>query len=79
MPLYFNAQKNKEKRSVFSNGYFGSISNGSIYLANGRKHPHANLGPLRVPASVISTLVRPSLGTASLIGWVAHKDEFAII
>lgn len=22
MPLYFNAQKNKEKRNVFSNGYF---------------------------------------------------------
>lgn len=77
MPLYFNAQKNKEKRNVFSNGYFKKPK--TRYLTNGRKHPHANLGPLRVPASVISTLVRPSLGTASLIGWVAHKDEFAII
>lgn len=43
------------------------------------KHTHFSLGLQRVPASVISTLLRPSLGTASLIGWVAYKDEFAII
>lgn len=43
------------------------------------KHTHFSLGLQRVPASVISTLLRPSLETASLIGWVAYKDEFAII
>lgn len=43
------------------------------------KHTHSNLRLLRVPASVISTLFGPSVGTASLIGWVAYKDEFAII
>lgn len=45
----------------------------------GAKYPHCKTGPRRVPASVISTLLRPSLATASLTGWVAYKDEFAII
>lgn len=43
------------------------------------KHSHSNLGPRRVPVSVICTRLRPSLETASLTGWVAYKDEFAII
>lgn len=43
------------------------------------KHHHFNLGPRRLRAAVISTLRRPSLGTASLIGWAAYKDELAII
>lgn len=50
-----------------------------VILPVGVKHTHFNLGLQRVPASVISTLLRPSLGRASLIGWIAYKDEFAII
>lgn len=66
-----------EKRNVVSNGYFEKPKTPFISPMGG--HIQANLGPLRVPASVMSTLLRPSLQTTSLTGWVAYKDEFAII